>query len=52
VAIDGVTAREVARYPLGSRIRDIEQGPDGTIWIVEDARNNSNPRLRRLIPRS
>lgn len=50
VAIDGTRAREVARYPLGSRIRDIEQAPDGTIWIIEDARGKSNPRLRRLIP--
>lgn len=50
VAIDGEQGREVARYPLDSRIRDIEQGADGTIWIVEDARNNPNPRLRRLIP--
>jgi aldose sugar dehydrogenase len=50
VAIEGERGREVARHPLGSRIRDIEQGPDGTIWIVEDARNNPNPKLRRLIP--
>jgi aldose sugar dehydrogenase len=49
VAIEGEMAREVARHPLGSRIRDIEQGPDGTIWIVEDARNNANPRLRKLV---
>jgi aldose sugar dehydrogenase len=50
VAIDRDTAREVARYPLGSRIRDVEQGPDGTIWVLEDARNKPDPRLRRIVP--
>jgi len=48
VAIDGASAREVARYPLGTRIRDIEQGPDGTIWIIEDG---SDGRLRKLVPK-
>jgi glucose/arabinose dehydrogenase len=47
VAIQGTGAREVARYPLGKRIRDIEQGPDGTIWIVEDG---AGGRLRKLVP--
>ncbi len=47
VVIEGTTAREVARYPLGARIRDIEQGPDGTIWIVEDG---AEGRLRKLVP--
>jgi glucose/arabinose dehydrogenase len=50
VAIGGTTAREVARYPLGERIRDIEQAPDGAIWIVEDGRNTARARLRKLIP--
>ncbi len=36
VALEGDTAREIARYPMGRRIRDVEQGPDGAIWLLED----------------
>ena len=50
VAIDGESAREVARYPMDRRIRSIEQGPDGAIWLIEDAKNTSSPRLLRLTP--
>ena len=39
VAIRGETAREVARYPFGSRLREIVEGPDGAIWILEDGEN-------------
>ncbi|WP_296718149.1 PQQ-dependent sugar dehydrogenase [Erythrobacter sp.] len=36
VAIDGENASEVARYEFDKRLRSIEQGPDGAIWIAED----------------
>ena len=36
VAIDGDTASEAARYEFDGRIRSIEQGPDGSVWIAED----------------
>jgi glucose/arabinose dehydrogenase len=36
VAIDGDDASEVARYEFDKRLRSIEQGPDGAIWIAED----------------
>jgi glucose/arabinose dehydrogenase len=36
VAIDGDAAREVERYALGRRIRDVEQGPEGAVWVLED----------------
>lgn len=29
-------AREVARYPMGRRIREVEQGPSGDVWLLED----------------
>ena len=48
VAIDGNTAREVERIDLGRRIREIEQGPDGAVWIAEDGKGG---RLRKLTPR-
>jgi glucose/arabinose dehydrogenase len=34
---------ELERFNLGARIRDIEQGPDGSIWLVMDP---DNPRKR------
>lgn len=36
VAIEGESATEVARYEVGGRIRSVEQGPDGAIWVAED----------------
>lgn len=37
VEFDGETAREAARYDMGQRIREVEQGPDGSIWLLEDS---------------
>lgn len=50
VAFDGGKAREVARHPLGSRIRDVMEAPDGTIWVLEDGRGRTEARLRKLVP--
>lgn len=36
VEFDGTSAREAKRYPMGRRIREVEQGPDGAIWVLED----------------
>jgi len=51
VDIDGESengaAREVARYDLGNRLRSIEEGPDGAVWIAED----DEGRLLKLTPR-
>jgi glucose/arabinose dehydrogenase len=38
IEFDGESAREAERYNLGMRIRAIEQGPDGALWILEDER--------------
>ncbi len=38
VEIDGDTAREVQRFDMGRRIRAVEQGPDGALWLLEDGR--------------
>lgn len=47
VKLDGDTAREVERYGWDKRIREIEQGPDGAVWILEDKRD---ARLLKLTP--
>ena len=41
------SAAEFRRYPMGRRIREVEQGPDGAIWLLEDG---SGGRLLRLDP--
>lgn len=37
IRFNGETAKEVQRLDLGVRVRDIEQAPDGALWILEDA---------------
>ncbi|MBA6412082.1 PQQ-dependent sugar dehydrogenase [Parahaliea sp. F7430] len=51
VVFDGDEAREAERFPMGSRIREVEQGPEGAIWLLEDDRNESKGRLLKLTPR-
>jgi glucose/arabinose dehydrogenase len=47
VDVDGDKAREATRYPMGQRIREVEQGPDGAIYLLEDGEAG---RLLRLVP--
>jgi aldose sugar dehydrogenase len=48
VEIEGDRAREAQRFPMGQRIRAVEQGPDGALWVLEDQRRGSGGRLLRL----
>ncbi|WP_076068222.1 PQQ-dependent sugar dehydrogenase [Sphingomonas montana] len=48
VALNGTTAREAARYDMGARIREVEQGQDGAVYVLEDG---SGGRLLRLTPK-
>ena len=48
VEIDGEAAREAERFAMGQRIRAVEQGPDGAIWVLEDQRRGSGGRLLKL----
>ena len=50
VAIDGNGAREAERWDMGQRIREVDQGPDGAIYVLEDTRNGAGGRLLRLRP--
>ena len=51
VEFDGDNAREAERFEMGARIREVEQGPDGAIWLLEDDRKSSKGRLLKLTPR-
>lgn len=48
VAFDGENAREAERFEMGARIREVEQGPDGAIWLLEDG---DGGRLLKLTPK-
>ena len=45
VEFHGTEAREVARYDMGHRLREVEQGPAGDLWLLEDG---SGARLLKL----
>ena len=51
IKITGSDAQEIARYPMGARIRSVVQGPGGELWVLEDERNDSMGRLLRLTPK-
>ena len=51
VDIDGTNAREAQRWPMGRRMREIEQHPDGSIYMLEDQNEAGGGRLLRLVPR-
>ncbi len=51
VAIDGASARKADRWDLGMRVRDVAQGPDGAVWLLEDGGKGAGGRLFRLTPR-
>jgi glucose/arabinose dehydrogenase len=44
------SAAEAQRFDMGRRIREVEQGPDGAIWLLEDQRNGAGGRLLKLTP--
>ena len=45
IRIEGDQADEVERFAMGKRIREVEQGPKGAIWVLEDKKGG---RLLRL----
>ncbi|MEG1680456.1 MAG: PQQ-dependent sugar dehydrogenase, partial [Stenotrophomonas sp.] len=49
VAFDGDKAREAERFDMGQRIREVEQGPDGALWLLEDG---ANAKLLKLTPKN
>jgi glucose/arabinose dehydrogenase len=50
VDVDGTNARKGDQWPMGERIREPEEGPDGAIWLLEDGGRGSKGRLLKLTP--
>jgi glucose/arabinose dehydrogenase len=48
VRVTGDQAREVARIGLGNRIREVEEGPQGSLWVLRDGTDGA---LVELTPR-
>jgi aldose sugar dehydrogenase len=49
VKIDGETATKADHWNMGTRIREVEQGPDGAVWLLEDGEKG---RLLKLTPKA
>ena len=47
LVIDGNTVKDEEIMDLGARIRDVEQGPDGAVYLLTDERDGKLLRLRR-----
>lgn len=50
VKLDGETASKADQWDMGARIREVEQGPDGALWLLEDGQQGSQGRLLKLTP--
>src|ERR1700686_4690065 len=48
VVVTGATAKGAERWDVGHRIRDVEVGPDGALWMLEDS---SSGGLFRVTPK-
>ncbi len=48
VEVNGDQAKEVERIPLVVRTRDVEQAPDGSIWVLTDQDNGKILQLKPL----
>lgn len=47
VDLQGEQAKEVERFEWSKRVREVEQGPDGHLWVLED---RGDARLLKLSP--
>ena len=50
IEFDGDGAREAERFDMGRRIREVEQGPDGALWLLEDGSRGGGGALLKLTP--
>lgn len=43
---------EAERFDMGTRIREVEEGPDGNLWLLEDGGNRGEGRVLKLTPKT
>jgi glucose/arabinose dehydrogenase len=48
VDVNGTSATKGDQWPMGTRIREVEQGPDGAIWLLEDGQRGAGGRLMKV----
>lgn len=48
VDFNGDIAWEAERFEMNRRIRDVEQGPDGALWLIEGGRRGAEGHLLKL----
>jgi glucose/arabinose dehydrogenase len=48
VDVNGTNATKGDQWPMGTRIREVEQGPDGALWLLEDGQRGAGGKLMRL----
>ncbi len=48
VKVNGDTVEKADHWPMDARIREVEQGPDGAVWVLEDG---DKGRLLKLTPK-
>lgn len=51
VKLDGENANKADQWDMDARIREVEQGPDGAVWLLEDGGRGSAGRLLKLTPK-
>jgi glucose/arabinose dehydrogenase len=50
LSLDGETVTDEERIPMGARIRDVAQGPDGAVYALTDKKNGEVLRLTATSP--
>ena len=48
VDVTGTSATKGDQWDMGTRIREVEQGPDGAIWVLEDGIQGAQGRVMKL----
>jgi glucose/arabinose dehydrogenase len=50
IEVNGATARKADQWDMGTRIRDVVEGPDGALYLLEDGERGSGGKLLKLTP--
>lgn len=52
LVVNGERTEEAERFTFENRLREICEGPDGTIWLLEDGKDPRAGRLLKLTPKA